>query len=90
MLGQPLAVAITSDGTRAYVPDAGSNTVSVIDIATNTLVANIPVNGGTGVAITPDGTRAHVTNQSSNTVSVIDTATNSVLRPFLLACFLLR
>ena len=78
----PFWVAITPDGTRAYVTDVNSNTVSVtvIDTATNTVVATIPVGVGTlQVAITPDGTRAYVTDESSNTVSVIDTATNTAV-----------
>ena len=64
----------------AYVADAGSNSVSVIDTATNTVVATVPVgNAPAGVAITPNGTRAYVANFSSDTVSVIDTATNTVV-----------
>ena len=43
-----------------------TNTVSVIDTATNTVVATIPVGGNPfGVAITPDGTRAYVTDFTS-------------------------
>ena len=73
-------VAITPDGNRAYVTSPGEGTVSVIDTATNTVVATIPVGvGPIGVAITPDGTRAYVTNGDSNTVSVIDTATNTLV-----------
>jgi YVTN family beta-propeller protein len=76
----PFGVAITPDGTRAYVTINFPNTVSVIDTATNTVVATIPVGvGPIGVAITPDGTRVYVTNDDSNTVSVIDTATNTVV-----------
>jgi YVTN family beta-propeller protein len=57
-----------------------NNVVSVIDIATNAVIATIPVGAGPiGIAITPDGTRAYVTNEDSNTVSVIDTATNTVV-----------
>ena len=60
--------------------DASSNTVSVIDTATNTVVATIPVGDHPfGIAITPDGTRAYVTDIISRTVSVIDTATNTVV-----------
>ena len=68
------------DGTRAYVSNYVDNTVSVIDTATNTVVATIAV-GQTpiGVTITPDGTRTYVANEFSNTVSVIDTATNTVV-----------
>jgi YVTN family beta-propeller protein len=87
-----VAIAITPDGTRAYVVNEGSNassffgTVSVIDIATNTVVGSqIPVGTAPGaIAITPDGTRAYVTNNRNGfvkdgTVSVINTATNTVI-----------
>ena len=78
--GGPIAVAITPDGTRAYVASNFSNTVEVIDTATNTEVVTIPVGiEPFAIAITPDGTRAYVTNSGSNTVSVIDTATNAVV-----------
>jgi YVTN family beta-propeller protein len=65
----------------AYVTNSGSNTVSVIDTATNTVVVTLPVSGGL-VAITPDGTHAYVANSFrqtsfSGSVSVIDTATNT-------------
>ena len=40
----------------AYVTNSHSNTVSVIDTASNTVVATVPVgNGPIAVAITPDG-----------------------------------
>ena len=36
--GSPRAVAITPDGSRAYVTSYGPDTVSVIDTGTNTVV----------------------------------------------------
>jgi YVTN family beta-propeller protein len=72
-------VAITPDGTRAYITNNGSGTVSVINTTTNTVTGS-PITVGLtpfGVGITPDGTRAYVANQGANTVSVIDTATNT-------------
>jgi YVTN family beta-propeller protein len=63
----------------AYVTSYYSNTVSVIDTATNTVVATIPVGNPLGVAITPDGTKVYVTNNNSGTVSVIATATDTVV-----------
>jgi YVTN family beta-propeller protein len=65
---------------NAYIPNTGSNTVSVIDTATNTVTATIPVGSapGSGVAVSPDSSKVYVTNAASNTVSVIDTATNTV------------
>lgn len=69
--------------TVAYVANALSNTVSVIDTETNQVVATIPV-GQTpvGVVFSPDGTKAYVTNNGNDTggsISVIDTATNTVV-----------
>jgi YVTN family beta-propeller protein len=60
--------------------DTAPGTVSVMDTATNTVVATIGVGiGPTGVAITPDGKHAYVANPHSNNVSVIDTASNMVV-----------
>lgn len=65
-----------------YVTNSG-NTVSVIDTATNTVVATVTVGiGPYGVAITPDGAFAYVAlfpTAGPNPVSVIDTATNTVV-----------
>ncbi len=63
----------------AYITNAGSNTISVIDTATNTVTATIPVGTNPrGVAVNPTGTMVYVANYDSNTISVIDTATNTV------------
>jgi YVTN family beta-propeller protein len=73
-------VAITPDGSRAYVTDDVDSSVSVIDTATNTVFATVAVGRSpTVVAITPDGTRAYVTNFNSESISVIDTAKNTVV-----------
>lgn len=65
---------------RAYVTDSGSDTVSVVDTATNTVVTAIPVGDRPdGVAITPDGSRVYVVNTQSGTVSVISTASDTVV-----------
>jgi YVTN family beta-propeller protein len=62
-----------------FIGGGGPGTVLVIDTATNTVVATVPVGSGPlGVAVTPDGKHAYVTNDNSNTVSVIDTVTNMV------------
>lgn len=72
-------LAITPDGTKAFVTSGKrANNVSVIDTASNTVVAEIPVGQNPlGVAITPDGTEAYVANHASNNVSVIDTDTHA-------------
>jgi YVTN family beta-propeller protein len=81
----PTGVAVDPAGTRVYVTDGVSNTVSVIATATNTVVATVPVGSiPIGVAVDPAGSRVYVANNNvfsgvSSTVSVIDTATNTVV-----------
>src|SRR5215213_905092 len=66
--------------TTAYVANRFDNTVSVIDTATNTVVATVPVGDSpSAIAVTPDGAFAYVTNAGDFFVSVIDTATNTVV-----------
>jgi len=63
----------------AFVTNGDSNNVSVIETATNTVIATVNVSDSPfGVAVTPDGKKVYVANLGSNNVSVIDTATNSV------------
>ena len=66
--------------TRAYVANAQDNSVSVIDTATNSVIATVAVGlGPAAVALTPDGRFAYVANQLGNTVSVISAASNTVV-----------
>ncbi|MEW9139278.1 YncE family protein [Bacillus wiedmannii] len=46
----PTDIAITPDGSRAYVTNANASTVSVISTITNTFIANIPL-GNVSIAI---------------------------------------
>lgn len=65
---------------RAYVTNAYSSSVSVIDTSTNSVVASIPVGTSPGrLSISADGTRAYVPNAGTSSVSVINTATNTVV-----------
>lgn len=64
----------------AYIPNHYSNSVSVIDTSTNTVVATPAVgNGPFGVAVNPTGTRVYITNLNGGTVSVLDTSSNTVI-----------
>jgi YVTN family beta-propeller protein len=69
-------------GTKVYVTNWDSNSVSVIDTVTNKVIATEPVGKGpNGVAVTPDGSKVYVANSgeySSGYVSVIDTATDNI------------
>jgi YVTN family beta-propeller protein len=72
---QPWGVAISPDGSRAYVANRNSASVSVISLADNTVVGTIPVGlGPTGVVVSRDGSRVYVANRTAHTISVINTA----------------
>lgn len=80
--GTPFAIAMSPDGKRAYVTDSANNRVSVVDIATRSVMGSIAVgNDPSGIAIASDG-RAYVVNAGDGTVTVFDTATNRVVRPY--------
>jgi YVTN family beta-propeller protein len=63
-----------------YAANGGSNTVSVIDAHTNSVVASIPVgNSPRGITAAPDGRRVYVANYVDGTVSIISVRTQSVV-----------
>jgi len=75
-----MLVSIAGASPFAYITNAESNSVSVIDATTNKVTATISVGSSPmGVAINPNGTKVYVGNAHSNDVSIIDTATNSVI-----------
>jgi YVTN family beta-propeller protein len=68
----PDAAAFDPGRHTAYLTNLHANTVSVIDTATNRVIATYPV--GTrpdAVAVDPNTHTAYVTNQSDNTVTMI-------------------
>lgn len=76
----PAYVAFSPDGTRAYVTNRNSDTVSVINVIASQTIATVPVGDQPhGVAVSPDGSVVYVTNIGGGSVSVIDTATNTVV-----------
>jgi YVTN family beta-propeller protein len=82
----PQAIAITPNGLKAYVCNYRGNSVSVINLETNSVTdcVNVPdayaacgFDVPTAIAIT--GTKAYVCNSGNSTVSVIDVDTDSVI-----------
>jgi YVTN family beta-propeller protein len=72
--GTPVDVAFDPAGTTAFVATF-TNTVAVVDVATRTVTASIPVgstNLTTRIEASPDGGLVLVSNTSDGTVSVID------------------
>ena len=59
--------------------NTSSNSVSVIDTATNSVVRDRGRGRGPDIDVNRVGTRVYVANGSSNNVSVIETMTNTVV-----------
>jgi YVTN family beta-propeller protein len=77
-----LAIPPLASARNLYVTNYQSHTVSVLDSASNQVVATIPTGAETGpysVAVSPDGKTAWVVNYDSGSVLSIDTATNQVV-----------
>ena len=66
-------------GSRIYVTNQSSDSVSVIDTATNTVTATITgFDRPVGVTVSPDGSLVYVTNYDADSLAVIQSATNTV------------
>lgn len=81
---RPALIARSPDGTRLYVANGGSATVSVFDLSDPAhpvaLGAPIRVDGYPhGIAVTPDGRYVVVANTIGQNLSVIDTRSDTVV-----------
>jgi YVTN family beta-propeller protein len=75
----PTGVAVTRDGSRAYVTNADSDSVSVIDTASDVVVSTIPVGDApTYIAVTPDGHSLYVMT-ASGVIDVVDTTLETIV-----------
>ena len=85
-----VGIAISPDGTRAYVSNAEGNQIWAIDTASNQVVATIPaaVLGFVGMSISPDGGRLYAASVGNpSVVDVIDTKTDDVVTSIALPGF---
>lgn len=77
-----LTSVINPAGTFIYTANDAPPSISVIDAATNTIVATIPTSVGPGafdMIVNPAGTRLYLSNINSGYVTVIDTTNNTVV-----------
>lgn len=73
--------SLSATGVFAYVTNAGSNSVSVIDTASNTVINTTSVGFfPAGIAAAPAGDFVYATMYMDDTVHVIDTASNGLLQ----------
>lgn len=72
----PSRIAVAANGLRAYVTNLGDNSVSVIDLATDSVTATISgLDAPDSITVSPDGRFAYAAVTGG--VAVIDTATNT-------------
>jgi YVTN family beta-propeller protein len=78
----PLFVAVNPDGTRVAVANAVTGTVSLINTATNKVIATIPVGSqAIGVVFDPTGNRFYAVDPIGNSVVAVSLAGNTVGTP---------
>ncbi|MFI7500959.1 beta-N-acetylglucosaminidase domain-containing protein [Streptomyces sp. NPDC049687] len=72
----PGEVVVSADGRTAYAANQGSDTVSVIDVASGTVTGTVAVGRvPAGLALTPDGGTLWVADYTDGTVQPVDTGT---------------
>lgn len=84
-------VAATPDLKRAFVPSIRTGNVTVFDLETGELLAQVYSGAGAeGIDVHPEGHEVWVTNRSDNTISIIDTRTLEVLETIVSEDFPIR
>lgn len=75
----PRGIVLSPDRRRAYVANAQSKSISIIDTATNQVTETIENVGDipSGLALSSDGSRLYVVTGGDNSVRVINTAANT-------------
>jgi YVTN family beta-propeller protein len=64
---------------KIYVTNLASNTVSIIDTTSNTVVSTVKTENPRRVAVSPDEKKIYVTNNGDKTVSIINTTTKAAV-----------
>lgn len=76
----PMGLALSRDERRLYVANGRARTVSVVDLATADIIANVRVGARPwGIGLTSDGKFLYTANGPSDDVSVIDTESLNVV-----------
>jgi len=68
----PRRIVVNPESNIVYVTNQGSNDVSVIDGANNSVIDSIPVNSPFEMAINPDLNKVYVTFYGTDELTIID------------------
>ncbi|WP_441246452.1 IPT/TIG domain-containing protein [Kitasatospora sp. McL0602] len=75
----PFDLAVTPDGTRAYVSNANRTIVVAVDLATLTVTATSTTGTApVGLGVSADSSHLYVANAQDDNLLVVDTASNTV------------
>jgi len=79
----PRTVALTPDGSRAWVSAEAGGNVTLIDVASDSVLGQFPIRDGktkpVRIAFSPDGRLAYLTEGAATSVSVVDVARQAVI-----------
>jgi YVTN family beta-propeller protein len=76
-------IGLSLHAQTAYILNAGDNSVTVINVATNTIVTTITgFSNPQAVSVSPDGSKVYVADYHTDSVSVISTSANTVIAKF--------
>jgi len=76
---EPLAISINPQTNRVYVANSGNGTVSIIDGATDKVIATVDVGMlPTVIAVNSTNNKVYIARTFSNSMSIIDGASNTV------------
>lgn len=83
MSSTSMSSVITPDGAFIYTGNSGPPSITVIDVATSTMIATIPNpvsgDGAFDIVVNPSGTRVYLSNNVSGYVTVLDTTNNTIV-----------
>ena len=77
--GRPYGIAVDPSGQRVFVPSLNGNNVTVIDAASASIVATIPVPAGPQYVSVDAAGRVYISSGGAGVVTVIDSATLAIV-----------